>query len=205
MVTQRRKARPANVQVKAVPRIISDEEAFLLENSGDVRSIERFRDESNVGEAMIIHTHPGRVMMWKPGADGHYTPRTVSESSKALNLQNGWQIKCPDCNTNHEDSPYPPGDPNACPAREPVAFRVCPVCGKRITDNLITSQHDVPDDAPDAGMAIRDEVSVSTAESRTRVQLDRHLWQFHPRSAEMMGRPPLPSAARQYDGNTRPV
>jgi hypothetical protein len=83
---------------------------------------------------------------------------------------------------------------------------VCSVCGKRILDNMISSRFGGPvdEDAPDAAVTIPDEDAASTPESRTRVQYDRHLWAFHPRTAEALGRPPLPTAQR-YDGATRPV
>ena len=205
MVTSRRPPRAASVKTQSLPRTVSADEEALMSNGGSIQSSQRYSEEDTLGDAVITHTRPGRVLMWKPLENGTYVPRTVSESAKEQNYKNGWKFKCPECNTNHEASPYPPGDPNSCPAREPLAFRVCPVCGKRVLDNMITSNFIADDSAPDADMAIKDDMEASTPESRTRVQLDRHLWQFHPRSAEMMGRPPLPVAARQYDGAARPI
>jgi len=194
-----------------VVQTISEEEEFLLRSPGNVRTQEQFSDEGGdrtlASGATITHTRPGRVLMWKPMGDGRYTPRIVSGTSRAQLLDNGWKVKCPACNTNHEASPYPPGDANACPAREAVASRFCPVCGKHITDDLVNMQFKVElGDLPDAEKVIQDESEMGTTPaSRTRVQLDRHLWQFHPRSAEMMGRPPLPVATRSYDGSQRPI
>jgi hypothetical protein len=205
MVIAKPRGRPRKVNTAV--RTMSETEEFALQQQGPVTTVENFTDTTQAGAARIEHVGPGRVLMWKPDENdpGLYHPRTVSESAKVVNLQNGWKAKCPACGTNHEASPYPPNDPNSCPAREMVAVRICPICGKRITDNLIREQYGGLDaDAPDALMLIEDEKSVSTPTSRTRVQLDRHLWTFHPRSAEMMGRPPLPTA-KQYDGAQRPI
>lgn len=211
-MTNQRRGRPAkaNVQVRAVPRIVSAEEEFLLTNSGDVQTVERYNDDVTSGGARITHIAAGRVQMWKPGTNGTYTPRTVSESSKAINLAGGWKITCPDCGTNHEDSPYPPGEPNSCPARAHVPMRLCPVAdcnsgnGKRIYDTLgLQSRFEGEDEDPDI---IKDDAfENTTAETRTRILLDWHLWTFHPRYAQATGRPPLPQASRQYDGAVRPA
>ena len=91
MVNQKRVRKTANVAI----RTVSDEEAFLIQDQGLVRTQERFSDEMNAGGATITHTRPGRVLMWKPIENGTYVPRTVSESSKGVNLQMGWKIKCP--------------------------------------------------------------------------------------------------------------
>ena len=198
-------ATKANVQITRGPRTISDDEEFLLQETGNVTSTQRFNDEGNTGEARIIHTAPGRVLMWKPGPDGRYTPRTVSESSKGINLQNGWKSKCPDCGTNHEASPYPPGDPNACPGREPVAWDECPVCGKRITDNRVVTNFEPNLDAPDAAMRVKGRAIKSTPESRLEMGLDEHMWVFHPRQARARGLTEVPVALRPVKNVEQPV
>ena len=197
MTTERRsRGRPPGVSIEKVApsRAMTEEEAFLLQNSGRVQSVEGFRHQDSLPEShgvTIVHTRPGTVMMWKPGPDGHYTPRTVSESSRALNLQNGWAITCPECHTNHEASPYPPSDPNSCPSREPVAVRECPVCNKRVFDNVMGEAKKKP--IPDPNV-IKDEYEFTTPESRTRLLLNTHMWVRHPQQAQMRGLPPLPSA-----------
>ena len=182
---------------QAVVRTISDEEAFLAQEGKAIRTRQPFRGE-DMGpgeEATIQHTRPDTVQMWKRGADGRYTPRVVSETAKAINLASGWKIRCPDCDTNHEASPYPPGDPNACPAREPVAVRICPVCGKRIFDNMVMTVYEGnPDADPNV---IPDEYENTTPATRTRLQLNVHMWVRHPQQAQMRGLEPLPVALRE--------
>ncbi len=200
MTTQRR---PMNRKGGIQVRTITPEEEFLSRNQGKVTTRTPFHNMD--GEAEIDHTRPGVVLMWKPGADGRYVPRNVSETSKGLNLDNGWLIACPDCGTNHEASPLPVSDPNACPARPPVAVRLCPVCSKRIPDNMGFAMKGIEDDEVDPNV-IRDEsYENSTPESRTRVQLNVHLWTRHPRQAQMMNIDPLPVAYREMVDNVRPV
>ena len=182
---------------QAAVRTISDEEAFLAQEIRTIRTRQHFGadDMGAATEATIQHTRPDTVLMWKRGADGRYTPRVVSETAKAINLASGWKIRCPDCNTNHEASPYPPGDPNSCPAREPVAVRICPVCGKRIFDNMVRTLHKgAPDMDPNI---IPDEYEDTTPATRTRLQLNVHMWVRHPQQAQMRGLEPLPVALRE--------
>ena len=187
-------------------RTITPEEEVLMRNSGAGQTVERFQDtELSYGEATISHSSPGRVLMWKPLENGGYTPRIVSESAKGLNLQAGWRISCPDCGTNHEDSPYPPGDPNSCPGKAPVAVRICPVCGKRITDNVLVDRTAVLADALDAAMIIRDDYVATTPEVRTRLKLEEHLWVFHPRQARARGVTEIPTALKPIVNVDRPI
>ena len=195
--------RPTGKQASVGVRSLSEEEAFKAMASGQVKAKSTITD-SQGGEANITHTRPGVVLMWKPGADGRFVPRTVSETAVDLNLANGWKIKCPDCGTNHEASGLPISDPNACPGRAPVAIRLCPIasCRKRIPDNLGFATADKSDDPN----VLPDEAYTnSTPESRTRMQLNVHLWTRHPREAQMMNIPELPEAYRDMTQTMRPV
>ena len=197
-----RSFRKASVAV----RTITPEEAFVAQSKGDVMTRERHRglteDDPSENGVVTTHTRPGVVLMWKPGQDGRYVPRMVSETSTRLNLDNGWLIKCPDCGTNHEQSNLPVTDPNSCPARDPVAVRVCPVCGKRIFDNMGFERMD---DGDDPNVLKDESYENSTPASRTRVQLNIHLWTRHPRQAQMMNIGPLPQAFADMTNQDRVV
>ena len=186
MTNQRRTGRAANTAPKAIPRAMSAEEAFLLEESPGISTTESLSQDGQ--NATITHNRPGRVLMWKPSAGGRWSPREVSNSQRSQNLRLGWKIVCPDCGTNHEQSPYPPSDPNSCPANEPVAVRLCPECGHRVFDNRISAERE-PSDDPNV---IVDESDVATTkEGRTRIAMNWHMWAVHPQQAEMRGiRPP---------------
>ncbi len=187
-------------------RTMTPEEQFLLTTTGKVQTVEGFRNEDTHQDGAgvnIIHTRPGTVMMWKPIADGTYSPRTVAESSRSLNLKNGWKITCPQCGTNHEASPYPPGDPNACPARDPVAVRVCPVCNKRVFDN-IKGETSKPADF-DPNVIQDDTFEKTTPAQRTEITLRTHMWLRHPQQSMMRGLAPLPQAMGPLAYTGRPV
>ena len=178
----------ASVVEKPLPRTVSAEQQFILENQGEQRTSEPFANEG--GGGTIYHNTPGRVQMWKPSSDGKtFWPRTVSNNSIGLLLGNGWRTTCPDCGTNHEGSPYPPGDPNACGAREPIAWTRCPVgtCGKRLFDNL--GRADVIDvmhnDVDGEAFIPLEGTDLSTPQDRLQHVFLMHMWHRHPREAEM--------------------
>ena len=192
---------PTPRKAKVEIRTITEEEEFLSRNVGNIRTQRRQRlSDDDVSESGVLttHTRPGTVLMWKPGIDGRYVPRTVSETSKALNFDNGWLSKCPDCGTNHEASDLPPSDPNSCPGRDKIAVRICPVagCGKRILDNQAQNAANLEEliaESEDSEMIIRDDAQLknTTPAGRTLVGWHIHMWERHPRQAQMRGIPPL--------------
>jgi hypothetical protein len=184
---------------------LSADELFMAQNTEKmertVEDIYRATGEAAQADAggSVVHSRPSRVTMWKPTPQGYF-PRTVSSSASTINmlLKEGWHAQCPDCGGQHG------GGVNDCPRRAPVLFRPCPVCGKRIFDNLANLfQAADEDDDPNA---IHDEqYSTTTPASRTKIQLDTHLWTRHPRQAQMLNVDPLPVALREMVENTRPV
>jgi len=164
---------------------------LLAEEEGRiVKSVDK-----NTGDGVVTtHTRPGTTIMYKPSKDG-YQPRTVSVSALRLLLIQGWKERCPDCNALHIG---PDGeqstDPNLCSAREPIAVRVCPVCGKRLYDNIGFVEDTGSLAGSDPNVIHEEAYSQTTPEIRTKASLDLHLWQKHPRQAQMMGVPPLPDA-----------
>lgn len=209
-----RPRKTANVRTIPTPAVrgMSDEEEFLATNTGETITSGSTRglseDDPTLGGSWE-HTRPGVVLMWKMGGDGHYTPRTVSETSKEFNLRNGWKAKCPDCGTNHESSQLPVSDPNSCPKRTPLALRLCPVCGKRILDNMVSQTQDLEemiDTSPDSAHIIRDDLMENTTpESRTLLSLQIHMWQRHERQAQMRNLPPIPQGWLNPPVPERPV
>jgi hypothetical protein len=151
-------------------------------------------DEDGGDGVVTTHTRPGTTTMYKPSKDG-YQPRTVSVSALRLLLIQGWKERCPDCNSEHigPDGQHST-DPNLCAARDPIAVRVCPVCTKRLYDNIGFTEDTDAEGEADPNVIREEAYSESTPETRTKASLDLHLWQKHPRQAQMMGVPPLPAA-----------
>lgn len=149
------------------------------------------------GTGTAVHTRPGTMPLYKPTERNGWIARLVSVSALPLLLKNGWQEYCPDCNEHHLDRRGKiTTDPNACKARESVRVRVCPVCAKRIYDNMsLAAAVSTADDDPNV---IQDDAyGASTPEQRTKLKLDLHLWVRHPEWAQSNGVPPLPSAFKE--------
>ena len=85
-----------------------------------------------------------------------------------------------------------------------MAVRICPVCDIRIYDNVGFRQGAEVDDG-DANVIRESGYDTSTGASRTKASLDLHLWARHPRQAQMMDVPPLPTALRDMVEQARPV
>lgn len=137
------------------------------------------------GEGMngSIHrrTDPMEIMYDAQGCQ-HVVP---GGSVRAL-LKQGLSLECPVCGGLHADN-----NPNACPDLEPVRYRACPICGKKIYDDRGVVAHDGGDDpnAIPTGMP-------STPEARTLAKLHQHIIAYHETQARMMGllREPAPQA-----------
>ncbi len=189
-----RKGQAAQVDVQEVPPVGASPEVFLAENEGRVEK----NVSSDVGEdgtpVKTTHTGPSAIIMYKPSGSG-YSPRRVSVSSLRVLIKNGWREFCPDCNAHHLDKDGEDStDPNLCKARDPVAVRICRVCGKRIYDNMQFPEHE--EGAEDPNVLTDESYEVSTPQSRTQAALNLHYWVRHPRSAQIMNVPPLPAAMR---------
>lgn len=168
------------------------QETFIARNEGRVDSTK----ETNTDGVTIAHDRPGTVVMYKPTEHMGYVARTVSASSIRLLIRQGWSEVCPDCGAEHLDKAgNATTNPNACKARPPVAETLCPVCGRRLFDNQgFTS---ASEKEPDNENLILFDLAAATPRERLQSGLDFHLWAKHPRQAQMMGRPPLPTALRE--------
>ena len=206
-----RKPRMGTVQVNSV----ASEEVFRLRNEGRreriVEQLDHFDEQHDTETGVRSYIlRPGTVTMYKPvrtRPDGsvEYSPRTVSVTSIGLLLHNGWAALCPTCGQHHLDKDgQPTSDPNACSAIDPLAVRICPVCGKRLYDNWGTGAADHTGDEDDPNI-IPNEGIASTPVERTRVSLNLHMWARHPREAQMRGTEPLPTALRDMVANIKPV
>lgn len=169
--------------------LIAEEEGRL------VKTVEE-AEGGDEGGVRITHTRPGTTTMYKPTRDG-YEPRTVSSSALRLLLGQGWKETCPECKSHHLDKQGQHStDPNLCSAKDPVAVRECPVCQKRIYDNVGFMEATGYEGEEDPNIIREEAYSQSTGATRTKASLDLHLWQKHPRQAQMMNVPPLPEAMR---------
>lgn len=194
MPPRKRTGAQASVDIEDVTPVgVQSPEVLIAQHEGRmVRTQEMI--ESEDGGVLTTHTRPGTLVMYKPTERHGYVPKTVSASAIRLLLRQGWREFCPDCNGRHLDKNGDEStDPNLCPAREPLAVRVCRVCGKRIYDNLGFSEVPQSDDPN----VIADDVYTATSpEQRTLASLNLHYWVRHPRQAQMMNLPPLPVALR---------
>ena len=193
----------ASVMVQDVDQ--ASDEVFLAQNSGRmVRTVDQAEGEDG-SPVTTTHTRPGTLTMYKPTEGQGYVPRTVSASAIVLLLNEGWSEHCPECGNDHIGKDGKPStDPNLCSAREPVALRICPVCQKRIYDNVrFTEQAQAVDDDPNV---IKDEAyAASSPEERTSVLLNLHLWVCHARQAQMMNVPALPPALQEMVAEAKPA
>ncbi len=190
-------------------RTVTEEEAFLAQDVAEETTTTQLPADADglTTGTRVEHRTNGRVLMWKPGPDGNFTPRTVAENSRADLVRNGWKFRCPDCNTNHEQSQYPPEDPNSCPARAPLDWTSCPVCGKRQFDNMRWKTAEADPNASDAAaMIVDDTLNATTPAQRVLLVRNLHMWTRHPRQSQMMGIAQLPSALREIvDGARTPL
>ena len=195
MPPRKRTGAKASVEVEEnIPvGIETSAEVFIAQHeSRMVRSQETIQGED--GGVLTTHTRPGTLVMYKPTERQGYVPKTVSGSAIRLLLRQGWREFCPDCNAGHFDkNGVESPDPNLCSARDPVKVGACRVCGKRVYDNMVATE--VPED--DDPNLIDDEMyTKTTPEQRVRASLNLHYWLRHPRQAQMMNLPPLPTALR---------
>ena len=197
---------PASVTVQEVEQVSGDQTAvFEAKHSGGlVRTVERAESEDG-SPVTTTHTRPGTLTMYKPTERQGYTPRTVSASAIRILLDEGWAEHCPDCGKDHIGKDGKAStDPNLCSARPPVAVRVCPVCQKRIYDNVRFAEQ--PEGVEGDPNVIKDEAyTASTPEQRTKVLLNLHLWVRHARQAQMMNVPALPSALQDMVAEAKPA
>lgn len=195
MTQREREGVSASVDIQDVEPVganVRSAEVLLAEEEGRVtKTVEK--DAEGV---TTEHKRPGTIVLYKPIKNG-YEPRTVSVSALRLLLRQGWKEQCGDCNSPHIDkNGQHSTDPNLCKAKDPVAVRECPVCGKRIYDNVGFTENIDQEGEEDVNVIREEAYNQSTGASRTKASLDLHLWQKHPRQAQMMGVPPLPAAMR---------
>lgn len=183
---------------------VDSEEIFAARNEG-LMVTSRDQRDSEGGPVVTEHTRPGTIVMYKPTAKG-YSPRTVSVSAIRQLLRQGWSEYCPDCGGEHLNRDGKVStDPNLCNARDAVAVRECPECGKRIYDNQTPPAKPRADGYVDPNVIQDEEYFSTTPEQRTRASLDIHMWVRHPRAAQMRGLAPLPTAFADLVQEQRPI
>jgi hypothetical protein len=178
------------------PRRRGSQAGLIARNSGRMdESSDQIITADGTGTA--IHTRPGTMPLYKHTERNGWMARTVSVSALPMLLKNGWREFCGDCDDHHLDRQGRiTTDPNACKARDAVAVRVCPVCRKRVYDNMSLTSAAIDEDE-DPNVIQDDAYAVSTPEQRTKLKLDLHLWIRHPEWAQANGVPTLPAAFRE--------
>ena len=149
---------------------VSQEDIFDL-------AVKRAQGQEDTGT--IRHQRPGMVRVYKPTPWG-YSPRDIPVTNLPNVLMQGWKPKCPDCGGSCS------AEPNSCPGREKVAYRMCPVagCSKKVYD----FQHTETQEASDDPNLIQDEAYIqSTPAARTKAALDVHILSRHPTEARAAG------------------
>ncbi len=193
-VNERKEATAATVEIHENEKIGRSPAVLIAEEEG--RLVKTVEESAGTDEATvkITHTRSGTTTMYKP-TKGGYEPRLVSSSALRLLLNQGWKEMCPDCNGHHLDKQGQHStDPNLCSGKDPVAVRECPVCQKRIYDNVGFMETTDYAGEEDPNIIREEAYNQSTGATRTKASLDLHLWQKHPRQAQMMAVPPLPEA-----------
>ena len=192
-----RMARARSFRKASVTTTITPEQEFLVRHQNQVQHTEEpiTPGDTAVERGTVDHKRPGVVTMWKPRLDSHnrlqwYEQRQVSATSIGMLITQGWLAACPDCGGQHDN------EPNSCPNRLPVKYRVCPVCGDKIYDNIADLRYEAEDEAGDPNAITSDPLENSTPETRTEFLLHVHLWNRHQRQAQMLGIPQLPEAMR---------
>ena len=204
---RRRKRTNAKASVAIVenaPAVVHSPEVLIAQHEGRmVQSRETITGED--GEVVTTHTRPGTLVMYKPTENHGYVPKRVSGSAIRLLLIQGWKEVCPECEKRHVDKDgVESTDPNLCTAREPLAVRVCRVCGKRVYDNQ-GFNYEGAMGAADPNVIEDDVYAATTPADRTRASLNLHYWLRHPRQAQMMNLPPLPVAMQDMVEKTGPT
>jgi hypothetical protein len=126
--------------------------------------------------------------MYRRGVWG-WSPIVISTNSIAQLFAAGLMDRCGDCGRN-TCGVLPNGqldpDPNACPGKEPVQLRRCPVCRKRVYD-VDTSQARAGELDRDPNEIADDTFGAVTPETRTRARLEEHLIYYHKTEARQFG------------------
>lgn len=194
MTTEQPTKRPRGASVSVVANGMASQTAFMAKNQGrEDRTQETITTEDGTGVA--VHTRPGTVVMYKPTERSGYMAKTVSVSAMPMLFHQGWQEFCPDCRDHHVDrNGAITTDPNACRARNPVGVAVCPVCSKRVYDNMTAKEVLEPQNDPN----VIDLDMSASSDPKTRLQqkMGLHLWVRHPEWAQANGVPQLPTAFR---------
>ena len=164
------------------PAFASKAQVLLAKTAGKMRETttaievpEENRDAGDRGTA--THRRPVQVWAWKPTAYG-YRPRQIMSTNLANALADGWLPYCGDCG---QETCGVTTDGNACTGREPLAFRRCPECHKKVFD--------APNPTPlptregeeaDPNEITDDQFNEVTPERRTRTRLETHMATYHP-------------------------
>ena len=140
-------------------------------------------DRPEGAKATLRHETSRKIIMFKYADNGRVQRKEVPSANLQMLMENGWLWECPDCGTDCYD------DPNACPRRDPVKYRECPVCFKKFHDYGVTKANteDTDDDVNRIMDVSTPKNSPSTPESRTLQALNMHIAAYHPEEAASRG------------------
>lgn len=159
--------------------IIAQSQGKIDVSQEDIYELATRREAGQEDSGSITHQRPGMVQVYKPTPWG-YSPRSIPVTNLPNVLSQGWKPKCPDCGGSCT------AEPNSCPGRDPMAYRICPVAGCR--KKVYDFQHTETEETSDDPNLIQDEAYIqSTPAARTKAGLDVHILARHPTEARAAG------------------
>lgn len=161
--------------------VMAETEGKMVQGSEEIQ-IEGGDAPQGYQGGTITHRRPVEVWMWKPTQYG-WRPRKIKATNIRHAIEDGWLAYCGDCKS--QTCGVPGGtDVNKCPGREPLKFRRCPVCGKRVMDAPAMARFESEDDESEI---VDEGLMPSTPEQRTKVRLETHMATYHPQEAPNYG------------------
>ena len=153
-----------------------------------------------VAGGVVTQRRAPNVVIYFPTEIGVFMPRYIPAGSEADCLRTGAMAYCPDCgrtNCGIGAGGEVLGDMNACPARGPVPFARCTICGKRVYDVLPTQ---IPEEGLEPGEVTVDLGAARTPAQRLRARLDVHILAFHSDQARVLGIRQMPEPGQVVAG-----
>jgi hypothetical protein len=172
----------------------SPTEVYLSENE-DKQSTTHERAIGGDGEAQnFTHTTANLVVLYFPTPWG-WESREVPSTNMRMCINAGARINCGDCGGSCSPDPRNP-QYNNCPGREKFMARQCPVCGRLIYDfggrsvnaDLLSDTNALRLEETSGEVLIEDDAyTLATPAARTKAELDRHIFAYHPSEATSLG------------------
>lgn len=177
---EQKAAASARAKARNAPATVSEEESFLARMKGEGARTTRedattLTGESSLGQdnsVTVEHKSGGTAILYRHEVWGGWTPVTVPRAAVSNMIGAGFRINCGDCQGHHGPNP------NECPGREPLQYRVCPQpgCSKQFHDIEIDEGED---EGTDPMRIVDAQSKPTTAAERTMSRMNQHIRAFH--------------------------